>query len=233
VCGQRETGVNAHLFILALGSACYPLLLAIVLVLLTAEHPPKLLLGYLIGGAAMSFALGVVIIIVLDDVGEGHHKHSHHFGPWVDIVVGALAIALALVLERRHRRRMRRGGSAVVRRGSGNARVDRILDKSSIAWMIVLGMCLSLPSPFYLAALVDIAQQDPNWSARLGILLVFNIIIFVLVWVPLVAFLASPNRTRGFVDAMNAWLHMHLLRIGVVAAAGVGIYEIVRGVTAL
>jgi hypothetical protein len=38
VCAQRETDVNAHLFILALGSACYPLLLAIVLVLLTVEN---------------------------------------------------------------------------------------------------------------------------------------------------------------------------------------------------
>jgi hypothetical protein len=225
--------VNAHLFILALGSACYPLLLAIVLVLLTADNPPKLLLGYLIGGAAMSFALGVLIIFVLDDVGVGHHSRSHTFGPWVDIIVGAVAIAAALLLERRHRRRLRAAGSSVVRRGSGIARVDRILDKSSIVWMIVLGMCLSLPSPFYLAALKDIAQQDPNWSARLGILLVFNIVIFLLVWVPLVAHLVSPNRTRGAVDTMNLWLHAHVLRIGVVAAAAVGVYEIVRGVAAL
>jgi hypothetical protein len=32
---------------------------------------------------------------------------------------------------------------------------------------------------------------------------------------------------------MNVWLHAHVLRIGVVAAAAVGVYEIVRGVAAL
>src|SRR5450755_4142604 len=41
-------------------------------------------------------------------------------------------------------------------------------------------------------------------------MIALSVVSFVLVWVPLVAYLASPNRTRGFVDAVNAWLHMHL-----------------------
>jgi len=146
--GRLAAHLDARLFILALGSACYPLLLAIVLVLLTAENPPKLLIGYLVGGYVMSFAIGVLLIGVLDRSGVISRQKAHHVGPVVDIVVGAVAIGIAWLIERRRRRRVRDPVLATPRRGSGNARIDRILDKSSIAWMIVLGMCLSLPSPF-------------------------------------------------------------------------------------
>lgn len=40
---------------------------------------------------------------------------------------------------------------------------------------------LSLPSPVYPAAQKDIGREVPNWAARLGILVVFNVVIFLLV----------------------------------------------------
>lgn len=226
--------MTPQLFVLALGSAAFPLLLAIVLVLLTAKNPPKLLLGYLLGAYPTSYAIGVVLLLLLDKVGEGHqHTSSHSFGPAVDIVIGAIAIVGAVLIERHRRARNRDPVARTPRVGSGNERIDRILDKGSIRWMMVLGACLSLPSPFYLAAIKDIAVDTPGWPERLWILAVFNAIIFVLVWVPLVAYLVSPDGTRRTVAGLNRWLQANLVRVGVVVAFGIGIYEIVRGITGL
>ena len=223
--------MTPQLSILALGSAAFPLLLAIVLVLLTAKNPPKLLLGYLIGAYATSYAIGVIVLLLLDKVGQGHqHTSSHSFGPGVDIAIGAIAIVAAVLIERHRRARNRDPGARVQRVGSGNERIDRILDKGSIRWMIVLGAGLSLPSPFYLAALKDIAAEDSGWPERLWILVSFNIIIFLLVWIPLVAYMVSPDGTRRAVNGLNRWLQANLVRVGVVIAFGIGIYEIIRGI---
>ncbi len=234
--GAPSTGteMTPQLFLFALGSAAYPLLLAIVLVLLTAKNPPKLLCGYLIGGYAMSYAYGVLMLLLLDAVGQGHQRsHSSTFGPWVDVAVGVIAIAGAVLIERHRRQRNRDPVARAPRVGSGNARVDRILDKGSLTWMIVLGACLSLPSPFYMAAAKDIAVDTPTWSRRLEILVVFNVIIFLLVWVPLAAYLISPDGTRRAVGRLNRWLQANLLRVGVLIAFGLGIYEIIRGLASL
>lgn len=226
--------MTPQLFVLALGSAAFPLLLAIVLVLLTAPNPPKLLLGYLLGGYPVSFAIGVVLIIVLDNVGQGHERTgTRSFGPGVDIAIGVLAIALAVLVERHRRARNRDPNARVPRVGSGSERVDRILDKGSIRWMMVLGACLSMPSPFYLAAIKDIAVDDPAWADRLRILVVFNVIIFLLVWVPLASYLISPAWTRRTVRALNLWLQANLVRVGAVIAFGIGIWEIIRGISDL
>jgi hypothetical protein len=225
--------MNSQLFLLALGSAMYPLLLAIVLVMLTADNPPKLLLGYLVGGYPVSVAWGVLIIFALEKTNLATHTSNKTFGPGVDIAIGLLAVIVAVLLERLQRKRSQDPSSRVPRAGSGNARVDAILDRGSIKWMIILGACLSLPSPFYISAAKDIAQQDPQWSTRMSILVVFNIIIFLLVWVPLVSYLMSPDKTRGYVEALNLWLQANLLRVGVLICIGLGIYEIVKGLVDL
>jgi hypothetical protein len=225
--------MNSQLLLLALGSAMFPLLLAIVLVLLTADNPPKLLAGYLIGGYPVSFAWGVLMILVVDKTDLASHTSHKKFGPGVDIVVGILAIVVAVLLERLRRKRTQNLDSHVARQGSGNARVDAILDRGSIKWMILLGAILSMPSPFYISAAKDIAQQDPSWSTRIGILIVFNIIVFLLVWVPLVSYLVSPGKTRNAVQGLNLWLQNNLLRVGVLIAIALGIYEIIRGLVDL
>jgi len=61
----------------------------------------------------------------------------------------------------------------------------------------------------------------------------FNVVAFVLIWVPLGAYLVAPDATRRTVAGANAWLGTHLMQIGIVVLAGVGVYEIVRGVIAL
>lgn len=221
-----------HFFIFAFASAFSPVLLTLVLLMLATSQPHRLLIGYLLGGVLVSVGLGVAIIAALGGLGETGHSSSRHFGPGVDIAVGIVGIAIAIVLERRRRARPAAPAPddpASTGSSSGPKWAARILEKGSALWMFLLGMILGLPGVYYLAALKDIATDDHAWSARIAYILLFNAIAFILVWVPLVGFLIAPDRTRATVRRINGWLTAHLLEIGTVVAAGVGVYELVRG----
>jgi hypothetical protein len=224
--------VAAHFVILALASAFSPVLLAIVLVALAAPEPPKLLLWYLAGGGLVSLALGIVIIAALQGLGQTRHHGSHSFGPGVDIAVGVLGLAIAGVLVTRRRARARAPKPRSGTSGSPGP-VQRILAKGSPRSMFILGLILGFPGVYYLAALKDIAQGEPNWTGRIALVVAFNVIAFLLILVPLVGFLVAPDATRRSVRGTNAWLGAHLLDIGIVVAAGAGIYELVRGLLAI
>lgn len=223
-----------HFFVFAFASAFSPILLTLVLVMLAAPQPHKLLVGYLLGGMLVSVGLGVAIIAVLGGLGETGHHASRHFGPGVDIAVGVLGIGIGVALEVHRRRRPAAPAAAgQPAPASGPKWAGRILDKGSPLWMFLLGMILGVPGIYYLAALKDIGTDEHAWSLRVAYILLFNAIAFVLVWVPLVSYLLAPERTRAAVGRMNAWLTAHLLQIGVVVAVGVGVYELVRGLAAI
>jgi len=221
--------VAAHLAILAFASAFSPVLLAIVLVALAAPEPPKLLLWYLAGGGLVSLAAGIVIVAALQSLGQTHHRGSPHFGPGVDIAVGVAGLVIAGVLVLRRRARAR----DPERRSGRTGPIQRFLAKSSPRAMFILGLILGFPGVYYLAALKDIAQGDPNWSGRIAFMAAFTVIAFLLIWLPLVGFIVAPDATRRAVAAANAWLAAHLIEIGIVVAAAAGVYEIVRGALAI
>jgi hypothetical protein len=99
---------------LALGSAVYPTLLAVVILILTQPNPRRLLAAYLAGAMLTSLAIGLVIV---GGLGTGHllnGSSGHTINPAWDLVVGLLLLALLYALltgrdrrlaERRERKR--------------------------------------------------------------------------------------------------------------------------------
>ena len=60
-------------------------------------------------------------------------------------------------------------------------------------------------------------------------MLAFNVIMFALVEIPLVAYVISPQRARAAVDVFNVWLRDHRRPAAIAVAGAVGIYLVVRG----
>jgi hypothetical protein len=56
---------------------------------------------------------------------------------------------------------------------------------------------------------------------------------FALLEIPLLAFLAAPDRTRELTGRVNDWMTRHHRTIVVGAAGALGLYLIVTGITAL
>ena len=58
----------------------------------------------------------------------------------------------------------------------------------------MVGAAINLPGPFYLLALGDIATGGYSTAEQLGLIVLFNAIMFLLVEVPLTGYLVQPER---------------------------------------
>ncbi len=90
-----------------------------------------------------------------------------------------------------------------------------------------------VPGTFPVVALKDIAQLNASDGAKLAVIVVFYVIMFAFVEVPIVAYLIAPERTTVAVNAFNAWLKRNGRRVAAYVLGGVGLYLIVRGVVVL
>jgi len=218
-----------NVFLLAVASAFYPLLLAAVLVMLDTPRPKALLAGYLLGGAIVSIGLGVVILVVFVRSGAVSGSTGRSFNPAVDIATGALALAVALVMAKGWDRRFRRERPA--KDGPpADSKAKQYLGRGSARLAFLVGMAFSLPSFYYIAALKDIADTEGTSPVAFVLILAFNVIQFTLVEVPLVGYMVAPERTRVAVGSFNEWFRTHLRQIGEVVAAVIGVYLIARGI---
>ena len=89
---------------LALSAAIYPPALLVLLLLMTGEHPRRLVLAYFAGAALMVVGAGLVALAVLNGSGATSQS-SQSASAGVQIVVGLALLALATWLWRRRTRR--------------------------------------------------------------------------------------------------------------------------------
>jgi hypothetical protein len=228
----------SNILVLAFASALYPILLGMVVLMLAAPKPVPLMRGYLLGGAVMSIGIGIAILYLLQSTDWLAGGSSRTAGPVTDIVLGAAALLTALALAKgwdvalRERRKGRHKPSAP-KAPKGESWSQKMLARGTPRATILLGMVLSLPSFYYLAALKDIEQQWGTSATAFLVILGFNVIQFLLIEVPLVLFSVAPERTRVGVDNFNRWLRTNKRRLGMYTAAGIGVYLVIRGVLAL
>lgn len=96
------------------------------------------------------------------------------------------------------------------------------------------GVVLNLvPGTFPIVALKDIAEMDAGNATKVVAIILFYVIMFAFVEVPIVAYLIAPERTTAAMNNFNAWHTENGRRRAVYVIAGVGLYLIVRGVVQL
>lgn len=226
-----------NIFVLAVAAAFYPTLLAIVLVVLSRPRPVRLLGAYLVGGMLAGLGAGFLAVFVLDGVGIDPHSGSTSTASGViDIVAGAFALGLAAMLAsgrdpRPARLRNRQERPKV--EAEKPSWTQRAVSHDSIAMAFALGVVLDLPSLWYLIALKDIVTSDYTAVEEVLLIVGFNVIMFTLIEVPLVAYLLAPDRAAASVERMNAWIHSHARQLGAGVAGVFGAYLVVKGVAAL
>ena len=67
---------------------------------------------------------------------------------------------------------------------------------------------------------------------QLLLILVFSLITYVVVEIPLISYAVSPELTATRVEAFSAWLGTHKIQAAAAVAAVVGIVLITKGLTA-
>jgi DNA-binding LytR/AlgR family response regulator len=142
--------------------------------------------------------------------------------PKVQIVIGALAVVIAALLASRMMPMPR-----VPARARGLARGPSL-------WVAgVAGLGIALPSIDYLAVLAVIVASGATPSTQVGALLVFNVVAFALVELPLVAYLLAPERTRSLMAALNDWIRSRRRRGAAAVLVAVGCVLLVAGIAGL
>ncbi|BBZ51477.1 GAP family protein [Mycobacterium heidelbergense] len=207
--------------VMALAVSLEPFRIGMTVLMLSRPRPLLQLLALLCGGFAMGTTVGLVVLFVL----RRRLLGSTYFTlPRVQIFIGVLALLVAAVL-------------LVMKRGDGPGKLTtwtrRLLHGPSLWVAGVAGLGIALPSVDYLAALAVILASGAAAMTQVGALLVFNVVAFALVEIPLLAYLLAPRTTRTWMTALHNWIRSRR-RIEVAALlAGVGCVLLTVGLTAL
>ena len=223
------------LVLLALAASVYPTLLAGVILILARPRPLRMLFGFLAGGLTISVIAGIAIVRALESSGAVSTS-QHTTKPIVSIVAGAVSLAVAWgiwsgAINRglsKHKRRKRDPDAP-----KKPSMASRALSRGSITMAFAAGLVLNLPGVWYLDALTEIAKAMPSNASALLQLLVFNVIMFALVELPIVAYVVNPEGAAGLVQRASEWGHDHSREVAIGLATTVGVWLIVKGIIQL
>lgn len=218
--------------VLAFASALWPTLVAVVIVALTRERPQRLLLGFLAGGLMTTITVGLVIVFALTGTSIVDESKSTT-NPAVDLTVGVLCVIVALVARRRQQHQPFQPKPKKPKKHEGPSRTERALARGPL-FAFLLGIALDvMPGFFYLVALKDLAEADYATLEVIVLVVVFCLLMFMLIELPILSYLFAPEKTSLWANQFNAWLRANARRLVPILALAVGIFLIARGVIAL
>jgi hypothetical protein len=219
------------LLAMAVAVSLEPFRIGMTVLMINRPRPGLQLLAFLTGGFAMGTTVGLIVLFILRPA-----LGSAHFTlPRVQIIVGVvLLINAALVAS-----------GVMSKRGDGSAglnsrrfeplatRTRQLLNGRSLWTASVAGLGIALPSVDYLAVLALIVASGAAASAQFGALLLFNVVAFGFVEIPLLSFLVAPDRTRTAVSALQDWLRSRRRRAVTIVLAAVGCVLLAAGLAGL
>jgi hypothetical protein len=217
------------LLMMAVAVSLEPFRIGMTVLMVNRPRPGLQLLAFLIGGFAMGIAVGVVVLFVLRPA-----LGSAHFTlPRVQIAIGVLLLANAALVTAGLWGGQRDAGAPGRFRGPLATRARQLLTGGSLWTAGVAGLGIALPSVDYVAALALIVASGATATVQVSALLLFNVVAFALVEIPLLAYVVAPDRTRAMLAALYGWLRSHG-RVGVAALlALVGLVLVGAGIAGL
>lgn len=193
------------LLAMAVAVSLEPFRIGMTVLMINRPRPLRQLFAFLAGGFAMGTVVGVVVLFVLRPA----LGFAHFNLPKVQILVGAvLLVNAALVATGVVRVRRSDGNTDQAERKSGMlaTRTRQVLNGRSLWTAVVAGLGIALPSVDYLAALALIAAASATVATQISALLLYNVVAFALVEIPLICYLLAPERTRATMSALHDWL---------------------------
>jgi hypothetical protein len=219
------------LLAMAVAVSLEPFRIGMTILMINRPRPGLQLLAFLAGGFAMGVAVGLIVLFILRPA-----LGSAHFTlPRVQIVVGVVLLINAVVVAT----------GVIGRRGNGSdgftsgrfeplaKRARQLLNGRSLWTAGVAGLGIALPSVDYLAVLALIVASGAAASIQVGALLLFNVLAFGFVEIPLICYLVAPDRTRAALSTLQDWLRTRRRRAVTILLTVVGGVLLAAGVAGL
>jgi hypothetical protein len=180
---------------MALAVSVEPFRIGMTVLMLNRPRPALQLLAFLCGGFAMGMMVGLVVLFVFR---RKLMESSHFTLPNVQILIGLLALLVAVVVAVPGRWDLRPTRLA--------RPAQQLLSGPSLMVAGVSGLGIALPSVDYLAALAVILASGTAALTQVAVLLMFNVVAFALVEIPLLAYLLAPKATVRWVVSLHNWI---------------------------
>jgi hypothetical protein len=215
--------VTVELLILALATAVRPTSLAAIYALLAGSSPRRLLLAYVVAGAAFTISFGVLVIWVFHgvDIGAG----TNHTKAVAEVCGGILAITFGVLLLT-GRIRMRPVSEAPQ---APNRWITVLNQKTTVRRAAVAGPATHIPGIFYLLALNLIVTHQLRVQRGVFSLLFYNGVWFSLPILALAVCIIDPGAASNLVRTGEHWARRHARVILITVSFGLGTVFLVNG----
>jgi Sap, sulfolipid-1-addressing protein len=201
------------LLVMAVAVALEPFRIGMAVLMLNRPRPRLQLLAFLCGGFTMGTTVGLMVLFVL----RQRLMASNHFTlPKVQLVIGVVALAASAYLALR-------SGPADGEESWTSRLGTRATSGGSLWVAAVAGFAIALPSVDFLAVLAVILASGTDAGTQVAALILFQVVAFMLVEIPLIAYLVVPQRTLRAMTSLNEWVRSRRRRevaavLGIVGA---------------
>ena len=210
---------------LALLASLSPTALLVAAVYLGSARPRLTAVIYLTGAVIMSLAMGIVLLLILR---SANLSRPADYTPRYELRLGLgiLLLVAAVVVIRRPSRPPDPDGA---KRGM----VDRLVANPAPVSAFLVGILVFSPGVTFLAALQVIATAQASLDMTALALLIVVVINVLLVWLPILLYLAAPGVTTRYLEAFNNGLRTHARAILCVVMAVAGVILVANGIYGL
>ena len=234
--------MSSAVLVLSLLVALDPVRIGITALLISRPRPMLNLFAFWLGGMAAGIATALVVLLFLRDFAislmrEVDSASSSPTVAGIQVAIGVLAVLIAARLWARQRAPVpvTGGDSSVLllepntATGSGRLSIRGQLEGGSLVVAFVAGLALATPPVEYLAAMVAILASGATAAEQLGAAVMFTVVAFTVVEVPLITYLATPAKTLAVVQRLNLWISERRQAIPALVVGSIGVLLLVTG----
>lgn len=244
----------ATVLFLGFGLSIDPLRLGLVAVLVSRRRPMPNLFAFWIGGMVAGVGLGIMVLLLFREVAltaignvasaisDVRSSVVILTGGRFHITLGVimLLIAARLVARQRAQLRMRAGGGSTltVERPPSiwsrlAARNKDILQGGFMWPAFLVGLGSATPPFECVMVLTVIMASGAAATTQLSAFVVFTLLVLSGIEIPLVTYLAMPQKTEAVMLRLNNWLSVNRQRILQTSLAATGVVLMVKGIGSL
>jgi len=238
--------VCSAVVLLSLLAAVDPVRIGITALLVSRPRPMLNLLAFWLGGMAAGIGAALAVLLFLRHFTTSVIRAvvsatSSPITAYLQVSIGVLAVSFATLLLARRWARQRLlmpvsgGGSPTLQLEPDTPRTSRRLSirgrlEVGSCWMaFVAGVALATPPVEYMAAILAILASEPAAPAQFGAALMFTVVAFTVVEIPLITYLAAPAQTLAVVQGVNDWIGQRRQAIPGLVAAVSGVLLVATG----
>ena len=199
----------------ALLAAISPTALLVMAIFLSSANPRQTALMYVAGAMLMTVAMAVAVLYVLRAAGLNQPREQEPRYA-LRLALGVLALIAVGVIALRGQKAA--GGS-----GSGTGLMSRIVAHPTALAAFVAGIVLFAPSATFIAAVQVVATANADVPVTVLALVIVVVVTVLIVWLPLLTYLAAPDATTRRLNLLNGWLRVRgrMLAIGGLTIGGI------------